>query len=107
MYFYYIYFGKHDTLAQSKLPYQLEENVQHTLRKTFKGDDYKADFRQLKHLLENMGCTVPTLYKQYTELCEPGGVHFLAFNIDPDFNDCVDGLVLVEIDKIKLDGHEF
>ena len=28
---------------------------------------------------------VPMLYKQYTELCEPGGARFLAFGVDPDF----------------------
>ncbi len=44
--------------------------------------------------------SVPTLYKQYSGLCEEGGVSFSAFNIDPDFNDCVDGLVVVDLDKL-------
>ncbi|MDX1453082.1 MAG: hypothetical protein R3183_11040, partial [Oleiphilaceae bacterium] len=39
-------------------------------------------------------------YKQYTELCNPGGALFHGFNIDPDFNDCVDGLVVVDIDQL-------
>ena len=56
---------------------------------------------QLKHLLANIGVTVPTLYKQYSELCEPGGVKFLSFNIDPDFNDCIDGLVLTDVTMLK------
>jgi hypothetical protein len=34
------------------------------------------------------------LYKQYSEVCEPGGVQFIDFGSDPDFNNCVDGLVL-------------
>ena len=49
-----------------------------------------------------MGIGIPTLYKQYAELCDPGGVKFLSFNIDPDFNDCIDGLVLVDIQRLKL-----
>lgn len=43
---------------------------------------------------------VPTLYKQYTELCSDGGVVFCGFNVDPHFSDCVDGFILVEIDKV-------
>jgi len=53
-------------------------------------------------LLANMGVSIPTLYKQYSELCEPGGVKFLAFGTDPDFADCIDGLVLVDINQIKV-----
>ena len=48
-----------------------------------------------------MGHTVPTLYKQYTEVCEKDGVIFSDFNIDPDFSDCIDGFVIVDIDKLK------
>jgi hypothetical protein len=52
-------------------------------------------------MLGNLGTAVPPLYKQYTELCEPGGVSFLDFNIDPDFNNCVDGLVVDDMEKLK------
>ena len=48
-----------------------------------------------------MGTHVPTLFKQYTELCEPNGVKFLSFSIDPQFNNCIDGLVLVDLEKVK------
>ena len=48
-----------------------------------------------------MGVAVPTLYKQYSELCEQGGVRFLAFGTDPDFANCVDGLVLVDLTMLK------
>jgi hypothetical protein len=33
-------------------------------------------------------------------LCVDDGCHFIAFNTDPDFNNCIDSLVMVEIDKI-------
>jgi hypothetical protein len=48
-----------------------------------------------------MGAAVPTLYKQYGELCKADGVKFLAFGIDADFGDCIDGLVLVDTHKLK------
>ncbi|WP_438863972.1 GNAT family N-acyltransferase [Neptunicella sp.] len=95
--FYTLYFGSTASIAESKSPYSLPPG----LESAFSGEDYKKDFTTLKHLLANMGVAVPTLYKQYTELCEPGGVQFLSFGVDPDFNDCVDGLVLVDLDKLK------
>jgi hypothetical protein len=40
------------------------------------------------------------LYKQYVELCVDKGCHFIDFNIDPNFSNCIDSLILIEIDKI-------
>ena len=57
---------------------------------------------RLKSLLSNIGCSIPTLYKQYTELCEPGGVQFIDFGTDPAFNNCIDGLVLVDTTRLAV-----
>ena len=101
VYFYSLYFSEQQTPARSFNPYNIEASVSNELKDTFVGNDYKKDFTQLKSLLANMGVAIPTLYKQYTELCEPGGVKFLDFGVDADFAGCVDGLVLVDIDKLK------
>ena len=95
--FYQLYFGNKQGIATPKCPYHLPADL-HT---HFSGEDYKQDFTHLKHLLANMGVAIPTLYKQYTEVCEHDGVSFLSFNIDPDFNDCIDGLALADITKLK------
>lgn len=95
--FYLLYFGSKEHIAESYSPYRLPTDLQNS----FSGDNYKEDFVKLKHLLANMGAAIPTLYKQYTELCEPGGVQFLSFGVDPDFNDCIDGLILVDLEKLK------
>ena len=63
--------------------------------------DYGVALTELKSRLGNLGCAIPTLYKQYSELCEPGGVQFMDFGIDPDFNHCIDGLVWVDVSRIK------
>lgn len=63
--------------------------------------DAEASFRVLKANLDALGSRVPTLYKQYTELCEPGGARFLAFGVDPDFNNAVDGLIEVDLQRIR------
>ena len=101
VYFYRLHFGTESNFAPSRNPFEFHHLLQSELKQQFTGQDYKQDFIQLKHLLANMGTGVPTLYKQYTELTEPGGVHFIDFGIDADFNDCIDGLVLLDIEKLK------
>jgi len=98
--YYQHYFSSDQMLAKAKVPFQFDDVEEVQLMKAFDGNDKEKDFATMKHLLANCGASVPTLYKQYSSLCEEGGVSFSAFNIDPDFNDCVDGLVLVDLDKL-------
>jgi hypothetical protein len=67
----------------------------------YRGLDAEQSFRVLRANLDALGAKVPVLYKQYTELCEPGGARFLAFGVDPDFANCVDGLIEVDLQRIK------
>ena len=84
-------------IAECKRPYTIEDNALKRIDALFAGLDTKQAFIVLKEQLGHLGYSVPTLYKQYTELSNPGGTQFHGFNIDPDFNDCVDGLVVVDI----------
>jgi len=59
------------------------------------------EFKLLKSTLSNMNSSVPTLYKQYSDIAEKNGVRFCAYNVDPDFSNCVDSFIIVEIEKIK------
>ncbi len=86
-------------LAHARRPYLPVEGWE--VCSQFSGEDVAADFVRLKHLLAHMGSAVPTLFKQYAEVAQPGGVRFLDFGVDPDFSHCVDGLVLVDVDKLK------
>jgi putative hemolysin len=101
IYFYTLYFGSNENPVTATLPYRIDEQQKDKLARQFSGKDYKADFKQLKNSLNTMGFSVPTLYKQYTEVCEQDGVVFCDFNIDPDFSDCIDGFVIVDITKLK------
>ena len=65
------------------------------------GYDYRSDMRTLKDELGFMGYTVPTLFKQYGELCEEGGVRFLDFGYDKDFNNCIDGFIVTDLNFLK------
>jgi putative hemolysin len=102
VHFYQHHFPSDKNLAKAKIPFQLDYSEKGNLFNAFTSDDYKQDFISLKHLLANMGVGIPTLYKQYSELCDDAGVSFSAFNIDPDFNDCVDGLVVVDLNCLKV-----
>lgn len=86
-------------LAHARRPYVPGEGLD--VHGQFTGVDAGADFVRLKHLLAHMGTQVPTLFKQYTEVAEPDGVRFLDFGVDPDFAHCIDGLVLVDAQRLK------
>ena len=49
-----------------------------------------------------LGFTIPTLYRQYADLCLQEGVHFLDFNVDSNFQNCIDALVHVDLSLVKL-----
>lgn len=97
--FYANWFGTKQTIALAKIPYLVDN--QYEAHQLLEIQEYKGAFRDLKAALKERGGFVPPLYKQYTELCEEGGVQFAAFNIDPDFANCVDGLIVVDMIKIK------
>ena len=101
MIFYYThYFSNKNEMIEPKITYQYSSHIK-DLKENFNLDDRKKDFKILKSSLNSMGVMVPTLYKQYSDICEEGGVKFLGFNVDPDFSDCVDGFILVNVEKIK------
>jgi putative hemolysin len=103
LYFYDSYFKDSENLINAKFPYDFknDKSLINNLSQEMKFEDYKSDFKVLKQLLNSMGVSVPTLYKQYSDLCEDGGIKFCAYNIDADFSDCIDSFILVDIDKIK------
>lgn len=45
--------------------------------------------------------SLPVLYRQYVELCEPDGVRFLDFGVDPAFGACVDGLIRLDLEHLR------
>jgi len=95
--YYARYYGAPERCAASKQPF-----VYRAAPPQF-GDDLDAAtaFRALRNNLDALGATLPMLYKQYTELCEPGGARFLAFGVDPAFSDSVDGLIEVDMHCLR------
>jgi putative hemolysin len=93
--YYQRFHGEARALARSRHPFSAA-----LAAPLFERLDAETAMRVLRDNLAALGARVPTLYKQYTELCEPGGARFLAFGTDPDFASVVDGLILVDLDRV-------
>ena len=101
MIFYYShYYGQSENLIEAKVPYSYSNNL-NEIKEIFDLNDKKKDFKFLKSTLANIGVSIPTLYKQYSDITEDNGIKFLGFNVDNNFADCIDGFILVEVAKIK------
>lgn len=101
VYVYRHYFSSKVDLAQAKIPYSLDDS-RFIPKHTFTGTDYKEDFTHLKAYLAKEGAKVPALYKQYIDACEQDGVQFADFNVDPNFSNCIDGLIIVDTVRLKV-----
>lgn len=95
------YFGDADGLARARNPFRVSTPL------ALQGDAlwHEVDARQglarLKDKLTALDCSIPVLYRQYVDLCEPDGVRFLAFGVDPGFGHCVDGLIRIDLTRLK------
>lgn len=97
--FYRQQFGAEPHQTKARKPFVISEAGRAFAASEFNAD-YSTSFKVLNSELKKLGVKVPTLYKQYVELCVDKGCHFIDFNIDPDFNNCIDSLIMVEVDKI-------
>jgi hypothetical protein len=101
VYHYSCHYGSDELGVSGRNPYLVQPKYQQQLISEFTGTDRAADFKALRAYLAEQGMPVPTLYKHYCEVAEPEGVRFAAFNIDPDFGDCVDGFLVVDLEQLK------
>ena len=99
--FYRHYFGTNESLVKHKYPYKISLETSKRCKDIFVYNDYKKDLQMLKEKLGMMGYAIPTLYKQYSEICEDGGVKFFDFGYDKDFGNCVDGFIVTDLSLLK------
>lgn len=94
------YFGMPD-LATARRPFTVSPQTVRHVQRACEGLDSPAAMGRLKQHLDSLGVSLPMLYRQYVDLVEPGGAQFLAFGDDPGFSGCVDGLVCLDLSKLK------
>jgi len=99
--YYRHYYGDLSQCVQAKAPFALSSAARLEAERLFDGHDREGDFLRLREQLEGMGVSVPVLYKQYCEVAEVGAVRFMDFGVDADFGYCLDGLVVVDVSRLK------
>jgi len=95
------YFGDSDQLARARNPFVISASVAEAARAAWSGRSVGEGLSMLKQHLAGMKAQLPTLYRQYADLCEPEGVRFLDFGVDPAFGGCVDGLVRLDLAHLR------
>jgi putative hemolysin len=101
VYFYKKWFGGSNPAAYAKNKYFIPGKAENNLSVTLSGADYKEDLQTVKKLLKIYGLSIPILYKQYSGLCEEGGVSFSDFSVDCSFQNCIDGFIFVKLELLK------
>ena len=99
--FYTNYFASEAKSVKHRDSYILSESKKQRFDELFLKNDYEKDMAILKRELHLMGYAIPTLYKLYSELCDEGGVEFIDFGRDKTFENCIDGFILIDIEKLK------
>ena len=94
---YYAHYHAGDGAAHSRNPFLYRSAPEH-----FGTLDAETALKVLRANLDALGTRIPVLYKQYVDLCEPGGARFLAFGVDPAFSDAIDGLIELDLACLKL-----
>lgn len=91
------WYGAPEGYVRSLHPYSIPSERLERLKDFFSGTTYREDLNKLKLRLRALGVSIPTLIRQYSELCSPEGVRFCDFGVDESFGSCVDGFIQLEL----------
>lgn len=106
VYFYSQHFSSDVFMMQAKTPYIMSDEDQEEFDVLFKGLSYKEGFAVLKKYLKDLGTSVPTLFKQYTELYEEGAVHFFDFSVNESLFGVVEGFIIADNYRMKKEKRQ-
>jgi putative hemolysin len=101
VFYYQRYYACPKALASARHPHFIDPPQRCGLEQEYRDLDRDAGFAHLQAVFRAQGEKVPVLFKQYAALFEEGGFQLLAFSVDPDFADCIDGLFLADLSKLK------
>ncbi len=101
VFYYQRFYASPRALASAKKPYIIDSQRRCALEIEYQDVGREKGFQLLQQVFQSEGEKVPVLFKQYAALFEAGGFQLLAFSIDPDFGDCIDGLFLADLSRLK------
>ncbi len=82
-------------LVKPRRPFRQQKGLKKLCQDAARQSRDVDDVSELLAQLEPDGKGVPILIKQYLKM----GGHLLAFNVDKDFNDAIDGLIMVDLNE--------
>ncbi len=95
------YFCDDDHFVRARNPFVISSPVETAAAAAWSGRSIGDGLKILREQLTTLGAQLPVLYRQYADLCEPAGVRFLDFGVDPAFGGCVDGLVRLDLHQLR------
>lgn len=98
---YFQRFYKGPTLASPRQPQQMDAAVRMANNALLAKLDRESAFDYLQQRFTEAGYKIPALFKHYAAVFEEGGYQLLAFNIDPDFGHCLDGLFMGDLNRMN------
>lgn len=101
VYFYQRYHTCNQILVTAHNPYHLADDKIRELDSEFGNRDREQAFEFMQELFSAQDRKLPVLFKQYCAVYEEGGFQALVFSRDPDFGDCLDGMCMGDLTKLK------
>ena len=101
VFYYQHYYQTPTPLAQGCHPPFIEHDDLLILKEKFALLDRADGFNFVQTEFDAQGHKLPVLFKQYAALYEEGGYQLLAFSVDSDFGNCVDGLFMGDLTLMK------
>ena len=106
IFYYKKWYSNSEELASARNPYNWSKARFEDAENILSGQTPQEDYRTLKTNLKNMGFSVPVLYRRYTDITEYWGSQFIDFSVDSSFANSVDGLIILDFEKMKKEKRE-
>jgi putative hemolysin len=101
VFFYQRFYACAEELASARHPYIIQPERLQLLSNEYIELDRESGFKHLQAVFQAKQQKIPILLKQYASLFADGGFQLLSFSRDPDFSNCLDGLFLADLNKLK------
>lgn len=87
--------------VQAKNPPAIRQENLQWFENIFEGNDSEKDWTTLRKEFKKRNEPLPILFNSYTQLVHNGHAGMVAFNKDPDFSDCYDGLIILDLKGLR------
>lgn len=106
VYYYQRYYQPMDSRVTGRHPHLISSELLASFKTRFAQLERHQAFAEMQRQFHEKGHKVPTLFKQYAALYEDGGYQLLAFSVDSDFGQCIDGLFMGDLTMMKTEKRQ-